>query len=112
VASRPLIRELAIADATSAKLQVGMDIVVEDRQIACIGPTDAAEPGAAETIDGGGATLVPALIDCHSHLSGPGGSHWIQRFSDPPETLIPVRCGAYEQSFSAARAWSNSRALV
>jgi imidazolonepropionase-like amidohydrolase len=41
-------------------------------------------------LDGGGATLVPGMVDAHSHLSGPGGSHWIERFSDPLETLTQV----------------------
>jgi imidazolonepropionase-like amidohydrolase len=90
MAGRLLIRELALADGTSPQLQVGLDVLVEDGTIAWIGPTDEADPAGAEIIDGGGATLVPALVDCHSHLSGPGGSHWIQRFGDPPDRLHAV----------------------
>jgi len=33
---------------------------------------------------------VPALVDCHSHLTMPGGSHWIQRGGDPPDALRQV----------------------
>jgi imidazolonepropionase-like amidohydrolase len=64
--------------------------VVEDGQIAWIGPSDEADPTDADILDGGGATLVPALVDAHSHLTGPGGSHWIERFSDPPDRLRQV----------------------
>jgi imidazolonepropionase-like amidohydrolase len=90
VPARLLIRELAVADGTSDQLQVGLDVLVQDGTIAWIGPSDSADPTGAEVIDGGGATLVPALVDGHSHLSGPGGSHWVQRFADPPERLRAV----------------------
>jgi imidazolonepropionase-like amidohydrolase len=90
VAERLLLRELALADANSPRLQVGVDVLVEDGTISWIGPTDEVDPAGAEIVDGGGATLVPGLVDCHSHLSGPGGSHWIQRFADPPERLRSV----------------------
>lgn len=87
---RLLLRDLAVADATSPSLQVGLDLLVEDGRIAWLGPTDTTDPAGADVIDGGGATLVPAMVDCHSHLAGQGGSHWIQRFSDPPERLRAV----------------------
>lgn len=34
--------------------------------------------------------MVPALVDCHSHLTLQGGSHWIDRGADPPERLRQV----------------------
>ncbi|HEV7664503.1 MAG TPA: amidohydrolase family protein [Chloroflexota bacterium] len=88
--ARLLIRDLAVADGTSSQLQVGIGVLVEDGRIAWIGPTAEADPGGADILDGGGATLVPALVDAHSHLTGPGGSHWIERFSDPPASLRQV----------------------
>jgi imidazolonepropionase-like amidohydrolase len=30
------------------------------------------------------------MVDCHSHLTLPGGSHWIDRGADPPEELLEV----------------------
>lgn len=87
---RLLISDLALADGTSSTLQVGIDVLVENETITWIGPSEDADRTGAEVIDGGGATLVPALVDAHSHLSGPGGSHWIERFSDPPERLRAV----------------------
>jgi imidazolonepropionase-like amidohydrolase len=90
VAQRLLIRDLALADGSSAQLQLGIAVVVQDGRIQWLGPTEEAEPAGAEVIDGGGATLIPGIVDAHSHLSEPGGSHWIERFSDPPETLRQV----------------------
>src|SRR6202158_1106136 len=87
---RLLIRDLAFADGTSPTLQLGIGGLVEDDRIAWIGPTEEADPTGADILDGGGATLVPALVDAHSHLTGPGGSHWIERFSDPPDRLRQV----------------------
>jgi imidazolonepropionase-like amidohydrolase len=85
-----VIRDLAFADGTSPNLQLGVAVVVEDGQIRWLGPTEEADPTGADIIDGGGATLVPGLVDAHSHLTGPGGSHWIERFSDPPDRLRQV----------------------
>jgi hypothetical protein len=33
---------------------------------------------------------VPGLVDGHSHLTLPGGSHWIDRGADPTGTLLAV----------------------
>jgi imidazolonepropionase-like amidohydrolase len=88
--ARLLIRDLALADGTSPRLQLGVAVLIQDGQIAWLGPTEEADPNGAEVLDGGGATLVPGMVDAHSHLSGPGGSHWIERFSDPLETLTQV----------------------
>jgi imidazolonepropionase-like amidohydrolase len=90
MAPRLLIRDLALADGTSPRLQLGVAVIIEDGQIAWLGPTEDADPAGADVLDGGGATLIPGMVDAHSHLSGPGGSHWIERFSDPLETLTRV----------------------
>src|SRR5256886_1999660 len=38
----------------------------------------------------GGLTTVPGMVDAHSHVTLPGGSHWIDRGADPPEELLDV----------------------
>lgn len=88
--TRLLIRDLAFADGTSADLQLGIGLLVEGSQIRWIGPSEEADSTGADILDGGGATLIPALVDAHSHLTGPGGSHWIERFSDPADRLRQV----------------------
>ena len=94
MSSRTLYRDGALADGRSAKAIIGVSILVEDGRIAWIRPSDAEEdPGPAdglEVVDASGSTIVPGLIDCHSHLTMPGGAHWIQRASDPPERLLEV----------------------
>jgi imidazolonepropionase-like amidohydrolase len=84
-----LYRDAALADGRSPVLQLGVSILVRDGHIAWIRPTDSEEdPGEAEIVDAGGATIVPGMIDCHSHLTLPGGSHWIARIGDTPEQLL------------------------
>jgi len=84
-----LYRDAALADAHSPTLQLGVSMLVEGGRIAWIRPADSEEdPGDAEVIDAGGTTIVPGMVDCHSHLTLPGGSHWIERIGDTPEQLL------------------------
>lgn len=92
---RTLYRDGALADARSDRLELGMSILVEDGVIRWIRPTDdegplGDDPGGVDLIDAGGTTIVPGLVDCHSHLTLPGGSHWIDRIEDDPEVLAAV----------------------
>lgn len=84
-----LYRGAALADGRSDRLQLNQSLLVAEGRIAWIRSTDGEEelPENAEVVDAGGATAVPGLVDCHSHLTGPGGVNWIARFSDPPEVL-------------------------
>ncbi|HEY2887745.1 MAG TPA: amidohydrolase family protein, partial [Candidatus Limnocylindrales bacterium] len=34
--------------------------------------------------------IVPGMVDSHSHVTLPGGAHWIQRIDDPPDVLLAV----------------------
>jgi imidazolonepropionase-like amidohydrolase len=84
-----LYRDGALADGRADALQRNVSILVEDGRIAWIRPTDGEEDAAGATIvDCAGATFVPGMVDCHSHVTGPGGANWITRFNDPPETLL------------------------
>jgi imidazolonepropionase-like amidohydrolase len=86
-----LYRDGALADGRSATLQRNVSILATDGVIAWIRPTGGEEdPGDAAVIDCTGATFVPGMVDCHSHVTGPGGANWIERFNDPPETLLAV----------------------
>ena len=71
-----------------------MSVLVVDGTIAWIRPSDDEGPvdasAVVEVVDAGGTTIVPGMVDCHSHLTLPGGSHWIARIDDPVERLLDV----------------------
>jgi imidazolonepropionase-like amidohydrolase len=92
-----LYRDGALADGRSDRLRPGVSILVLDGIIAWIRPSDdeGALPGSAgadvvDIVDASGSTMVPGMVDCHSHLTLPGGAHWIDRIDDPPERLLAV----------------------
>lgn len=49
-----------------------VSVLVKDGRIADILPQGADLPEAGERLDGGGALVLPGLIDCHVHLREPG----------------------------------------
>ena len=95
-----LIRAAALADGRSASPQRNVSLLVRDGRIAYVGPRDS-EPDIRNTelVDLGGATIVPGLVDCHAHLTGPGGLDYLTRLQDPDGIL-------------RARAIENSQVLV
>ena len=93
-AGRVLYRDAAIADGRSDELRLGMSVLVDNGTIAWIRPRDdegdAGKRTGLELVDASGATIVPGMVDCHSHVTLPGGAHWIDRIDDPPSVLADV----------------------
>jgi imidazolonepropionase-like amidohydrolase len=88
---RTVYRDAALADGTGPQLQLGMSVLVEDDRIVWIRQADdEPDPGDAAVVDCSGSTIVPGMVDSHSHLTLPGGAHWIDRGFDPPERLVDV----------------------
>jgi imidazolonepropionase-like amidohydrolase len=91
---RRLYRDGALADGRSDTLRLGVSVLVEDRRITWIRPSDdegeVRDPGSVEVVDASGSTIVPGFVDGHSHLTMPGGAHWIERHADPTERLLAV----------------------
>jgi imidazolonepropionase-like amidohydrolase len=88
-AANLLYRDAALADGRSANLQRGMSVLVQGGTVSWIRPVDGEEdPGDAQVVDAAGATIVPGMVDAHSHVTGPGGANWLDRFTDPPERLL------------------------
>src|SRR5437016_14683536 len=90
-ADQPIVyRDAALADGAGPSLRKGVSVLVRDRRIVWIRPTsdEGTLPRDVRIIDAGGSTIVPGMVDAHSHLTLPGGSHWIDRGADPPEELL------------------------
>jgi imidazolonepropionase-like amidohydrolase len=87
---RTLYRDGALADGRDDQPRVGVSILVEGGRITWI--RDAGDEGEldpdVETIDSSGSTFVPGMVDCHSHVTLPGGAHWIERVGDSPTALV------------------------
>lgn len=69
-----------------------ISVLVQGGRVAWIRPAsdEGPLPQDVQTIDAGGSTIVPGMVDAHSHVTLPGGSHWIDRGADPPEELLEV----------------------
>src|SRR5512143_369029 len=63
-------------------------VVVEDGRIVGVGPRPAL-PAGAEVIDLGDATLLPGLMDAHTHLSAAATDDWKQDELDGFKKPIP-----------------------
>jgi len=105
---RTLYRDAALADGQTNTLRMGVSVLVEDDKISWMRPSDAEEdPGKSDgldVVDASGSTIVPGMVDAHSHLTMPGGAHWIDRALDPTVDLLghADRC---RQLSSPASAW-------
>ena len=86
---RTLYRDAALTDARSPHLTLGQAALVVDGRIEYLGPDEGAPvPPGTMVIDAGGCAIVPGLVDSHSHITLPGGSHWIARIEDDTAALL------------------------
>ena len=87
-----LYRGCAIVDHSTRSLAPEMAVLVIGGRVGWLGPTEeAGDPGpGVELVDAGGTTAVAGMVDAHSHLTLPGGSHWIDRAADPTARLLAI----------------------
>lgn len=87
-----LYRDAALADIDGGSLRKSVSVLVESGRVVWLRPAseEGPIPPRAHVVDAGGSTIVPGMVDAHSHVTLPGGSHWIDRGSDPPEDLLDV----------------------
>lgn len=90
----------ALADGRSPSPVRSVSVVVRGGRIVYAGPR-AGMPDVrdADIADLGTLTVVPAMVDCHAHITGSGGSDAHARLQDPDEILV-------------ARATENARLLA
>lgn len=69
--ARILFTNVKIFDGTGTPTFAG-EVLVEGKRIAAVvAPGRALDRGGAELVDGGGATLMPGMVEAHAHLSWP-----------------------------------------
>ena len=69
--ARTLFTNVAIFDGTGANPYPG-EVAVEDKRIAAVAPgTGKIGRDGATVVEGGGATLMPGMVEAHAHLSWP-----------------------------------------
>ncbi len=101
-----LYRSAAVADATGPDLVLDQSVLVGDGMISWMGDDDETPDGRIDrVIDAGGATIVPGLVDAHSHATLPGGSHWIDRIEDPTDELLRVAEENGDLAYRAGIRW-------
>jgi imidazolonepropionase-like amidohydrolase len=90
----------ALADGQSKSALRNVTVIIRDGRIVYAGARDnAPEARDADVVDLSAATVIPAMIDCHAHITGTGGRDAHVRLQDPDTVLI-------------ARAADNARVLV
>ena len=104
--TRTVLHDAAFADGSSDSLRLGVSVAMRDGKIEAIGPNDEIDQRDATVIDAGGAVIVPGMVDCHSHLTLQGGSHWIARGDDPPAVLRQVARDNAKRLVQAGVLWA------
>ena len=69
---RVLFTDVAVWDGMADELAPGMNVLVEGNKVARV-TADSISAGDATVIDGEGRTLMPGLIDMHTHVMFPQG---------------------------------------
>src|SRR6266700_2101896 len=78
-----------VLDVKSGKMLADQTLVIEGGKIVSIGPADAKTAIDAQRIDLPDATILPGLIDAHTHLTmNPEFGYETLRISVPREALI------------------------
>jgi imidazolonepropionase-like amidohydrolase len=107
--TRTLLTNVKIFDGTGAPSFAG-EVLVEGNRIRAVRKAGAApERGAEEIVDGGGATLMPGLVESHAHLSWPSAiDRIINAMSLPAEEhlLITARNARITLDYGFTSAYS------
>ena len=70
-------------------MTLGISVLVRCGLIEWMGPVgEEPEVADVEVIDASGTVVVPGMVDCHSHLTLPGGARWIERCFDSTDALL------------------------
>ena len=82
-----VVRNVRVFDAPAARLMDGRyDVVVRDGRIAAVAAPGAPADGLPE-VDGAGATLLPGLVDVHTHTGAGSAPPWLSELPNEGENL-------------------------
>lgn len=88
IPSSILIRDVAVLDVEAGRVIPDRDVLIRGEFISEIGPADSlAGPPDAELIDGSGLTLLPGLVDTHTHVLSAVTVPWKPAAADPERNL-------------------------
>jgi len=97
-----VVRAQSLIDGIADKPRHNMEIVIRDNRIVDVRPANSqALPAAAQLIDLGAATVLPGLIDTHTHIFLQG--------EDPAAGGYDVQLLKYPASYRAVRAAVSAR---
>src|SRR5687768_3728277 len=81
-----------LVDGTSAPPIADVAILIDGERIVAVGPAaQVPSPEGAETFDFPDKTLIPGLVDCHSHLNLPGDGTSIEGAAADGDDLALLR---------------------
>ena len=90
--TRTIIRAGKLLDVRTGKMLTNQAIVIEDGKIASVGADSGAADGGAKVIDLSGKTVLPGLIDAHTHITfDPKFGYDRLAISLPREALIGAK---------------------
>jgi imidazolonepropionase-like amidohydrolase len=90
--SAHLIRNVTVIDGSGGPPRRDAAVVVEGERIAWVGPVDKAPAfREAGVIDGSGYTLLPGLINCHTHLCNDGAADLFRQVRDDSVPIATIR---------------------
>ncbi len=90
--TRTIVRAGKLLDVRTGKTLTNQAIVIEDGKIISVGPDTGAADAGAKVIDLSGKTVLPGLIDAHTHLTfNPRFGYDTLAISVPREALIGAK---------------------
>jgi imidazolonepropionase-like amidohydrolase len=90
--SAHLIRNVTLIDGSGGPPRPDYAVVVEGERIAWVGPAGQAPPfQEAGVIDGSGHTLLPGLINCHTHLCNDGAADLFRQVVEDSVPIATIR---------------------